>query len=119
MSVKLNSLTVSPTLVDSANGETTITLTWNARMTQASDNPVKVELQINPSSEISFVSTQGNEVAEVEWEQDFQQGLQQYSETVVVIVTQPQQLAQTAIIKMTITGANGVSSTRRVNLRYK
>lgn len=121
MSVQLNSLNVRPLSVKSVDGETEIKLTWNAIITQASDNPVKVRLQIDPASDISFISTQNNEESEVEWEQNFEVGNNKnYSETVVVKVINPQQLAQTAIIKMTLTGAaGGVPSTLPVKLMYK
>jgi hypothetical protein len=120
--VKLNKLMVSsPPLVDSANGETEITLSYKVRITQPGDNPVKVELKISPSKNIVFVSTQNTEEDEVEWEQNFEVGVNKdYSETVVVKVKQPQDPAQISLIKMTLTSALGLTpSSGEARFQYK
>ena len=121
--VQLNSLSVvNPPLVDSANGETEVTLSWNAVATQPGDNPVTVNLKISPFQDIAFVSTKNAKVAEVECKQNFEVNVNKdYSETVVVIVKRPQGDApEAASIKMTITSAKGgTPSDEKVELNYK
>lgn len=119
MSVKINSLAISPTSVNVAQGENAVEISWNARMTAATDNPVNIELSIQQDSPVFFVSTANQHEKEVAWSRNFNLGKGDYTETVVIVVTQAQAQSEQTKLTMVCKGANGVSSRRVINLMYQ
>ncbi len=120
MSVKINSVTATPSRLDSSIGEQEIVIGWNATMTAASDNPVNIELQIlSENDPVYFVSDTDNNEKLVAWKQNFKAGDDDYQKNIVMIVNLSQAQAQVTKIRMLSTGSDGVQSRRHFTLIYK
>lgn len=120
MSVKINSVTATPTKLDSSHGEQEIVISWNATMDAASDNPVNIELKIlSENDPVFFVSDSDNNEKVVAWNQNFKAGDDDYQKNIVMIVNLSQSQAQITKLRMLSTGSDGVQSRRHFTLMYK
>jgi hypothetical protein len=120
MSVKLNQFSIKPAEINAANGEIPILVSWSARITNSKDNDVKVVLTIQEGHPVRFINSVGQQVRKVEWEQEFEMGKHDYTDTLFITVTQAPLQAQIAIVTMSLTSAQGGSpSEKDFDLQYK
>lgn len=120
MSVKINTVTATPAILNSASGEQNVTIKWNATMAAASDNPVNIALIINDENDpVYFVSDKNSNEKAIAWDRDLKLGDNDYNKIVVMIVTKAQSENQKTKLKIVSTGADGVPSTQRFTLTYK
>ena len=119
MSVKINSLSATPRRLNSALGQQQIQVSWDAKMTANSDNPVSVELNILPDNPVYFVSSNNKHVKTVSWQQNFKPGDNLYTDTIVMIVTLAQSQTEVTKLRIDSLDANGIKSGQTFAILYK
>jgi hypothetical protein len=84
MSLTLNDFSVSPKTVKKSNNDVTITLKYKAKVSQASDNPVKMKAMII-EQDVSFVDG-GTLKKSCSWDENFTTTSKEYTKALVVRV---------------------------------
>ena len=120
MSTIIFDLAATPDLINASNGEQEITISWTASMTAPvpGDNPVYIELNLDPGSEVDFISSNNQRVKTVAWQQNFQTGVNNYQEILVVVCEQKLQ-PQHAGLRMDIRDSAGYLSHDTAYLIYQ